>query len=144
MDTIQHFPKGSIIAFVLTDKDGVWIFLIFIDSSLSYRINLIVQFFASQFRQIKTSLTRSGMYDPKAFLSCVCGYHPKRLIIQIMTLILEITAVSGIGIGQHIEQSSWFCLLSLSRNPLVRPFNKSYRAILFKCSVYVLYYLVLA
>lgn len=104
VDTIQHFSKGSIIAFVLTDKDGVWIFLIFIDSSLSYRIILIVQSFASQFRQIKTSLTRSGMYGPKAFLSCVCGYHPKRWIIQIMTLILEVTAIV-----------SWFCLLSLSR-----------------------------
>ena len=90
-------------------------FLDFYRCSLSYRKILIVQSFASQFRQIQTSLRRSGMYGSKAFLSCVWGYDPKRLLIQIMTLILEITAVSGIGIGHHDEQLSWLCLLSLSR-----------------------------
>lgn len=79
VDTIQHFSKGSIIAFVLTDKDGVWIFLIFIDSSLGYRIILIVQSFASQFRQIKTSLTRSGMYGPKAFFIVCMRLSPKAM-----------------------------------------------------------------
>ena len=100
-------------------------FLDFYRCSLSYRKILIVQSFASQFRQIQTSLTRSGMYGSKAFLSCVCGYHPKRLIIRIMTLILEITAVSGIGIGHHVEQLSWFCLLSLSRKILIAHYLSS-------------------